>query len=200
MGWKTLVLDNSCAVIERGDAVENGSAAPWAVVIDESVQRLSGARIAGMPAGVRVVAWSGSMADELFGEDPRTWGPAGWAALDAACERAAPVLAERGATMALRTHARHVLSDVPSCERFVRERRGRHGEVFRVLLDPVSMLAPSMLAMAEDHLRRMVGAIGTMAPGLAGIVIGPGAGGALEREAMVLAGLLEAGGCGGMCR
>ena len=56
----------------------------------------------------------------------------------------------------------HVLSDVPSITGFLRrhaEGVGTPGPRVRLLFDPASMLAPSMLARAEDHLSRVFEAL-----------------------------------------
>lgn len=44
----------------------------------------------------------------------------------------------------------HALSDIPGVQTFLRAH-----ERFGLLFDPIAMLAPSMLAQAEDHLARM---------------------------------------------
>lgn len=110
------------------------------------------------------VAWSGSLGDGLFEADPRTWGPAGRAALEGARRRAA----ELGATICIRPHARHVVSDIPSCQRWLGV--GPRGEALAagggLLLDPCAMLTARMLRDHADFLRR---AVETLAP-LAGVV------------------------------
>lgn len=106
--------------------------------------------------GARAVIWSGSYAEVEFGSaerfeaDPRTWSATGWAKLDAFCE----LLASAGAACVFRTHARHVLSDVPGCAKFL-QTWGERG--FGVLIDPVSMLTPEMeaSAMRADLLTRI---------------------------------------------
>jgi hypothetical protein len=192
-----LVLDHARSVIappEAGGSRAGRAAAPWAVVAAGAVLGLSeeAARRSAKVAP-RMIAWSGTLAAEPFGDDPRTWGPAGWAALGEACERLAPVLHNEGAVLVLRTHARHVLSDVPSCIRFVRERRARDGEAgpLRVLLDPASMIAESMRDLAEDHLRRIAEAIPLLGHGLAGVVVGC-VGGTPGADAGVVARLVQA--------
>lgn len=118
------------------------------------------------PRSGRAVAWSGRV-DEGDGPGVRTWGAPGRAALMSCCDRLEPVLRAARAAVLLRPHARHVLSDVPACAGFLRERaRGPFG----VLVDPVSMLTAPMLARAIDHVERTVDALIPL-PGVAGVVI-----------------------------
>ena len=69
--------------------------------------------------GLRAIVWSGSFAQVesggLFDEDPRTWGPKGWAALHKALAK----LAYSPERMAIRPHVRHVVSDTPGCKRLL---------------------------------------------------------------------------------
>jgi hypothetical protein len=117
--------------------------------------------------GGRVVAWSGWL-DAEDGESGRpTWGPAGWSAFEAMCDRVAPVLAQCGSTLCLRPHHSHVLSDPQSCLTFLR-RRGAEG--FEVLLDPAGFLAASMVARVEEHFERAAEALGRQV-GVAGVVL-----------------------------
>ena len=113
--------------------------------------------------GERIVAWSGTMSDELFGDDPRTWMPAGQEAFRQFCDSAAPTLLLRGRRLAFRPHARHVLSDVQSSLTFLRTRAG---QPFEILLAPADLLTPALLADAEDHLTRAFEALGPRASGV----------------------------------
>lgn len=108
--------------------------------------------------GERIVVWSGTLADELFGDDPRTWMREGHAAFRDFCDAAAPTLVARGRTLAFRPHARHVLSDVQGCVNLLRERQG---QPFEIAVGPADLLLPGMLKDVEDHLRRI---IETLAP------------------------------------
>ncbi len=99
-----------------------------------------------------LVLWSGACADDLFAAHPHTWGAPGWDALARACDALAPRLAERGCVACFRPHARHVLSDAPSCRRFLTE----HADgPFGLALAPALMLEPSMVRAIEDHLERI---------------------------------------------
>lgn len=86
----------------------------------------------------------------------RTWNSGGdeFRAMCDAAERAI----SPGGLIALRPRVGHALSDVPTCVRFLRERAGGP---WRLLLDPVGMLSREMLADAEDHVRRIVDALGS---------------------------------------
>lgn len=88
-------------------------------------------------------------------DDRPAWMPGGRESLDAFL-RAIPA----GAEVWLWPAADHALSDVPSIAGFLR----RHAQVaggprVRLLFDPASLLAPSMLARADDHLSRMFEAL-----------------------------------------
>ncbi len=125
-------------------------------------------------AGARLALWSGSMAswdadpDGLAAPDPRTWSAAGWERLEEAC-RALAAAAKDASEVLFRTHASHILSDVPSCLRFLRQVEqwgGRGG----LLLDPAAMLTASMLPAAPDHLERVFANLGPH-PATAAVVL-----------------------------
>jgi len=103
----------------------------------------------------RAVLWSGTVCDDLFEADPRTWGPLGRKLFHSLCERVlagAAAEPDRSPLPCFRPHARHVLCDVHSCQRFAIERASQR---FELLFDPASMFTPSMLSHAPDHLERM---------------------------------------------
>jgi hypothetical protein len=191
-------------IVPLGDRAES---APWAEVMAQNPLDTTEVRV---PEGSapRLVGWSGTLAEAIFGEDPRTWGPRGWGELDAFCGRIAPVLASRGLTLCFRPHARHVLSDVPSCLRFLRgraEHAGGGGRLFGLLLDPVSMLTGSMVSSAEDHVARILDALGG-AEGVCGLlvanvrVVGAEEAGGLAEAAPVHEGLIPVGRLGALVR
>jgi hypothetical protein len=103
--------------------------------------------------GDHIVCWSGTLADELFGDEPRTWMREGHLAFRDFCDAAAPTLVARDRTLAFRPHARHVLSDVQGCVNLLRE---REGQPFALAVGITDLLTPSMLPDLEDHLRRIV--------------------------------------------
>ena len=59
--------------------------------------------------------------------------------------------------MCLMPHSRHVLSDAPSCMKFLAD---HEGEPFDVALSPAAMMEPRMLAAAEDHAIRLFQMLG----------------------------------------
>lgn len=108
----------------------------------------------------RIVSWSGTVAGGLFEDDPRTWMRPGQERFAAFLDGIAPALEAHRRTLCLRPHHRHAMGDVHACARLVRERAGGP---FEVLLSPADMMAPSMLAQAEDHLARMFAHLGPAA-------------------------------------
>lgn len=118
----------------------------------------------------RVLAWSGWFAEPLapghWPRDPQTWTKPGQAALDAALDTLLP---EFSATrpLLLRPHARHVLSDAP---RSLNLLRARTDQPLQLVLDPAAMLEPSMLIHAEDHYRRVLGALADH-PAVAALIV-----------------------------
>ena len=101
--------------------------------------------------GDRILCWSGTLADELFESDPRTWGSSGREALGRFCDDVLSQVKAHDRTLCFHPHARHVLNDVPSCLTFL---RGRAGQPFEVALAPASLLEPSMLDRLDEHLQR----------------------------------------------
>jgi sugar phosphate isomerase/epimerase len=122
---------------------------------------LSGAWLVDLDApSPRIVTWSGTLADEPFGDDPRTWMRAGHERFARFLDEVAPALRTHGRTLCFRPHHRHVLGDVHASVKLLRDRAG---EPFEVLLSPSDLLAPSMLDTAEDHLARMFAHLGPVA-------------------------------------
>lgn len=141
---------------------------------------MSGLNVA-KPDLVPVVCWSGSLAEievegtsepatlarsvNLFAEPsvhptslwrahPLTWSARGWAELERRLESSS-------GTLVLRTHARHVLSDLPGVARLVKMARDlATSPRVQVLVDPASMLTPSMFESgprdAMDYVRRVL--------------------------------------------
>ena len=107
-----------------------------------------------------VIGWSGGLGDGLFGRSMRTWMPEGRAALGATLDAAVPVLRESGATLLLRPHARHVISDFVAAKGLLKE---RPDDPIGIALDPAACFEASMIPDAEDHLRRMFLGAGALA-------------------------------------
>ncbi len=105
----------------------------------------------------RVMAWSGTLGEELFEPNPRTWMAPGRDALDAFCDQVSGQLTTHGRVLCLRPHSRHVLSDIQTTLTFALERQD---EPFEFALDPVALLEPSMLDTVDDHLTRIIDTLG----------------------------------------
>jgi len=108
------------------------------------------------------VLWSGDLPREaddaaIDGEaaepSPRNWGAAAWAALDTAVQRW--INAGQGASLMVRTHASHIVSDAPSATRFART-WAEHG--VRLVYDLASMITAEMVGtpgVADLYERRV---------------------------------------------
>lgn len=126
--------------------------------------------------GETLVAWSGWIDDRpddvhlpegVFASSFRTWSGLGQERFAALCDAVARPLAERGAMLAFRPHARHVLSDTQSCVNFL---KAREGEPFTLLLEPAALLTDTMLSQAEEHLERIFDTLATH-PGVTGVML-----------------------------
>jgi hypothetical protein len=104
-----------------------------------------------------LVLWSGTLGDELFEAHPHNWMPPGRAALDECCTRLGEGLEQSGRRICFRPHSRHVLSDPPSCLKFLDDHAG---ELFDIALAPALMFEPGMLDDIDDHLERMFAMLG----------------------------------------
>lgn len=152
-----------CAQIAMPTNLSTGtSPEAWGAFVDANP--LSGDWMvdAELPAR-RIVSYSGTLADEPFGDDPRTWMRSGHERLKAFLDEIEPALRHHGRTLCLRPHHRHVVGDVHSSVKLLRERAGSPIEV---LLSPADLIAPSMLAQAEDHLTRSFAHLGPAAAGV----------------------------------
>lgn len=101
----------------------------------------------------KVIMWSGGLDEEApFARDPRAWSPA---ALDALVAHAQSHLRTHSdSTLILRPHARHILGDLNRCNRYTRDHGHAARQSLGFALDPASLLEPSMLPSAHDHLAR----------------------------------------------
>ncbi|MBC7771340.1 MAG: hypothetical protein H7210_02480 [Pyrinomonadaceae bacterium] len=137
------------------------------------------ARLAAKEHG-RSLLWSGwfeadSDLDAL--PSPVTWSPRAWSCLDEFCTGAAAHVLESAAApnsqVCLLPRAGDLLSDLPSCQRFLQRRShwaGASADRFELLLDPVGMLTMEMHPYAAEHVERIVLGLGAAA-GVSGIVL-----------------------------
>ena len=100
------------------------------------------------PSPMPCCCWTGTLAKP--GDPPLTWIREGWDHL----EKILPACTSR---CLLRPHACHLASDVPST-RLLLEKTAPLG--IGVALGPASMLVPSMLEDASDHLIRLLEGLG----------------------------------------
>jgi hypothetical protein len=117
-----------------------------------------------------VIVWSGTLADEPFGIDPRTWLPPARQRARETCSELCRLAAIQGRPVWLRPHARHAVGDLAITANWCIT---PPGDNFRILLDPASLLTEQMLPFASDHLTRIfLAAAGDfLAPRLGGIVL-----------------------------
>lgn len=134
------------------------------VVLDNTLEPDGAERRIEAP-GIAVM-WSGWLASGESG-GVGTWGPAGRRAFDQWCTHLKQTLAVSGGNVWVRPHARHVLSDTPSCADFLR----RHASAqLKLLLDPSGMLTPAMLARADEHVERALSALAGN-PGIGAVML-----------------------------
>jgi len=110
-----------------------------------------------------IVAWSGvpgASNEELFEPNPLTWMPAGRTALDELCARLGPILESRDQRLAFRPHARHVLSDEPSCLQFLTD---YEDGPFTLAFEPALLMEPGMLDALDERLPRLFTSLGPRA-------------------------------------
>jgi hypothetical protein len=101
-----------------------------------------------------VVVWSGSAHGASFERDPGVWGSESREVFRGSCDVVAEALRGTGCRVLLRTHCRHVLSDLPACRWFVEDVRS---SCLGLCVDVASMFEVSMLDRAEDFLCRLLG-------------------------------------------
>lgn len=99
----------------------------------------------------RLVTFSGSLAPTLAESHPANWLTPGRAALDQFCQASAPALEGSGRRLCLQPHARHVLSDAPSCVSFL---DAHVNQPFDLLLAAMDMVEPAMVPEIHEHLAR----------------------------------------------
>lgn len=147
----TLQLDGTALVDETGRVW-----ATWRGDLNLLSDHGPGDGLGDLPAAC-VILWTGWSGDEPFERHPLTWGPASLEQFRRAIDAASRVAAEKGTTLLLRPHARHVLADPQRCLTFFRERTD--SDRVGLVLDTASMLEASMVEKVEDHLERAVDAL-----------------------------------------
>lgn len=117
-----------------------------------------------------VVVWSGTLAGDLFGIDPRTWLPPARSRARDCCAELCRLAAAESRPLWLRPHARHAVGDLAIAANWC---INPPGDNFRLLLDPASLLTEQMIPFAADHLTRVFTAAAGdfLAPRLGGIVL-----------------------------
>ena len=103
--------------------------------------------------GEKLITWSGSMGEELFADEPRTWMGGGHERFEGFCDDVREPLRQARRTLCFRPHARHVLSDAQGTLDFLRR---REDEPFGLAIAPVDLLLPEMVGDAEDHFTRIL--------------------------------------------
>jgi hypothetical protein len=166
-------------IVPFAEARRGGTGPTFATVVESNGLGRAGPPPEAVFACDRVVLPSGWIEPEQESDDagpgfadPRTWGPSGWGRFESFCRELLARPAADSARLCFRPRATDVLSDAPSCARFLREkaRWGDREGLLEILLDPVAMLTPVMLGAAEDHLSRILAYLGA-APGVCAVVL-----------------------------
>jgi len=105
----------------------------------------------------RIVCWSGTLADDLFGSHPPNWLRPGRESLQAFCREMSDQLRSHQRTICFQPHSRHVLSDAQSCLSLLRE---HDGGPFEIAFSPATLIETSMLPDLDDHLTRLFHGLG----------------------------------------
>jgi hypothetical protein len=142
----------SCATMAAGAVTLEG--ASWGAWLEGSL--LAPGR---WPSSApRVLAFTGSMSGCTDEGDLRNWMPAGIERARAAIAHARSTAASAGQRLLVVPHALHLVSDVHSVLRTLREHEG-----VGLALAPAALLTGTMLEHAADHLARLLGTLGPMA-------------------------------------
>jgi hypothetical protein len=102
--------------------------------------------------GPLLIAYSGTLASDLFDNDPRTWMGPGLEAFNGLCDAIGPALKALDRRLLFRPHARHVLSDPQSCVNFLRDRAA---EPFGIAVSPCDFFVRDMVDAKADHFTRI---------------------------------------------
>lgn len=142
----------TCAAMATGTITQAG--ASWGAWLPGSLLE-PGPWPEGAP---RVLAFTGSLSGSPDAGDLRNWMPAGIEACRAAVASARAHAEERRQRLVIVPHALHVVSDLHSTLRLLRDHRG-----IGLAVAPAALLTASMLEHAGDHLARILGTLGPIA-------------------------------------
>ncbi len=141
-----------CTAMAAGTITLDG--APWGAWLPGSLLEPG----AWPEATPRVLAFTGSLSGSTDEGDLRNWMPAGIEACRSALGSARTHAEDRGQRLVIVPHALHLVSDLHSTLRLLREHQG-----VGVALAPAALLTASMLEHAGDHLARILGTLGPVA-------------------------------------
>lgn len=141
-----------CTAMAAGTITLDG--APWGAWLPGSLLEPG----AWPEATPRVLAFTGSLSGSTDEGDLRNWMPAGIEACRSALGSARTRAEDRGQRLVIVPHALHLVSDLHSTLRLLREHQG-----VGVALAPAALLTASMLEHAGDHLARILGTLGPVA-------------------------------------
>lgn len=141
-----------CTAMGAGTITLDG--APWGAWLPGSLLEPG----AWPEAAPRVLAFTGSLSGSPDAGDLRNWMPAGIEACRSALGSARTRAEDRGQRLVIVPHALHLVSDLHSTLRLLREHQG-----IGVAIAPAALLTASMLEHADDHLTRILGTLGPIA-------------------------------------
>ena len=142
----------TCAAMATGTVTEGG--ASWGAWLPGSLLEPG----AWPEAAPRVLAFTGSLSGSPDAGDLRNWMPAGIEACRSALGSARTRAEERGQRLVIVPHALHLVSDLHSTLRLLREHQG-----IGVAIAPAALLTAGMVEHAGDHLTRILGTLGPIA-------------------------------------
>ena len=162
-----------CTILEQGLAIRAGvpdAAADLVVPLGGPVEAIASI-LEGNPLaadwlatldvpGDRLICWSGTLGDELFADEPRTWMRPGHDALESFCNSVSDILAADSRRLLFRPHARHVLSDPQGSLDFLRT---HEDGPFGLAVSPCDLILPGMLDALAEHLERILGVLAPQA-------------------------------------
>lgn len=148
--WTTRNADPSAGIIAR---IEDEQPL---VVLDRAVLDDAQDVVALVREHRHVVVWSGNSHGGSFERDPRIWSPQVRARLVERCASLQDQLRDTPNRVIVRSHCRHVVSDLPACRWFCEEIRS---ENVGLCVDVSSIFERSMMDRVEDHMCRLLGEV-----------------------------------------